>query len=277
MNDNKINPKEYLESIVNGINDLYYKNCFNEFCDFFSDVSDKMKFLKNNNFVAWLVKYIESIKKNNNCELPKRVFRCRIIKTNELKMVDIENMIGFDENNSREPPLYKIKKGRCNTENEGTFYIADDAYTALVEVKPSYCDFISLAYFEPTKNLKIADFVDIRDSNTYYAKKLKDIFAVLYKDEIYYSISNFVTKLVKDNGFDGIKYHSSVACGSNYVIFNGSRDKFACEGSKIICAEQIIHHFYDMKENVSIKNNNKQSLTKDEAKKILDRMSKTFL
>ena len=138
---------------------------------------------------------------------------------------------GFDASGSGSPPPDKVNSpGRCNPEHVSFLYAANDAHTAVAEVRPFIRDAISIATLEAQKDLRLVDFyfeydehgvISIDDHFFHYIRAEFSILNKGNKDD--YLITQFLTLLAQDAGYDGIRFRSSlVKDGVNYVIFDSS-------------------------------------------------------
>ena len=136
---------------------------------------------------------------------------------------------GFDASGSGSPPPDKVNSpGRCNPEHVSFLYAANNAHTAVAEVRPFIRDAISIATLEAQKDLRLVDFyfeydqkgtISIDDQFFHYIRSEFSILNKGNKDD--YLITQFLTLLAQDAGYDGIRFRSSlVKDGINYVIFD---------------------------------------------------------
>lgn len=174
-------------------------------------------------------------------------FRARTIgPSNEdklnYKMLD-GPFCGFPETGCGAPPPGKTKQGRCNKDNEPVLYLAEDMYTALAEVRPGKRQRINIAEFRLLNDLKVIDIIfkeNSRHSSLYDFLSL--YFYIVYNDRgEYYKITQNIAKQIKDMGFDGIRYSSSLsATGLNIVLFDENTAK--CINSKIYQVIATLHY-----------------------------------
>ena len=137
---------------------------------------------------------------------------------------------GYDLEGSGAPPYDKAESGRCNPENVVFLYAANDAHTAVAEIRPFIRDSVSVATLKVKRNLKLVDFyykIDKNgvfriDDNVFFMMRTE--YSLLNKgNKNNYLVTQFLSLLAQDAGFDGIRFRSSlVEEGTNYVIFNPS-------------------------------------------------------
>lgn len=148
---------------------------------------------------------------------------------------------GYDAIGSGAPPMEKASAGRCNPENVVFLYASNDPETAVAEIRPYIKDSISIATLIINKDLKLVDFYYEFDDRSIVIKRdmLRDLirrsFSTVNKgNKNEYLITQYLTLLAKNEGFDGIRFRSSlVEDGENYVIF-------APENCKVVSSEVVI-------------------------------------
>lgn len=125
------------------------------------------------------------------------------------------------------PPDIDVDNGRANPQFIRYLYIADSKYTALAEARPRIGDKISIAEIICNEKKKIADL-----SYSAFNPNSSDIDILLYFIVQEFSAINngglkqyiptqYVIEFLKHNGFDGVKYNSSLHKGGrNFVFFN---------------------------------------------------------
>ena len=191
--------------------------------------------------IAELKKHRNILSKENPC------FRARRIDpSNEdelIKYVQGGPFWGFSAVGSGPPPPEMTKQGRCNEKNEPVLYIAEDMYTALAEVRPGKRQRINIAEFRLLKDLKVIDII-YKENSSYDSLYdfLSLYFYIVYNDrDEYYKITQHIAKQVKDMGFDGIRYSSSLsATGLNIVLFDVNIAK--CINSKVYQVLATLHY-----------------------------------
>jgi len=160
---------------------------------------------------------------------------------------------GYAKNESDAPPskgIY-IPPGRANPSGISYLYTALDKATAISEVQPTIEQSISIAKISTLKKLNVFNF---NYPNTYKNSKLltkhigeveeelklssfweleilfstlSELFAkpILGNTDYYYT-TQYISEFLKNKGFDGIQYKSSLKKrGSNIVLFDTSKDE----------------------------------------------------
>ena len=148
---------------------------------------------------------------------------------------------GYDAKNSDAPPNGKAPAGRANPKGISYLYLADDIKTALMEVRPSLGQPVSIASIKVSKNLRVFDFCHV-DSNvqTFDSSDLNgfeqdDLLLGTFSghfsspafgsDESSYFATQYLCEYIKELGFDGVRFRSSLNPeGKNIVLFNTNQD-----------------------------------------------------
>lgn len=162
-------------------------------------------------------------------ELPEQFYRARLM---------------FDENpipveNMGAPPAEIVSDGRANPIGIRYLYLADDAATAIAEVKPSKGAVATVASFRavqgrrlslvnltsPRKTIspfRVAALADVRSSMAFLEALGEELSVPTqpHRATRDYLASQYLCELVKVSGYDGVIYQSSLAGGKNYAFFD---------------------------------------------------------
>lgn len=159
-----------------------------------------------------------------------------------------EEMIG--------PPRKKAVEGRLNPSGIPYLYLANNKETAIAEVRPWVGAYVSVAYFELLKDQLLIDLT--KDFKIRAAKKgrgqtsaqslermiwsqLNQSFSepVSPDDKVsQYVHTQYMTEVFKAQGFDGVRYKSSLGEGGyNYLLFN--TDVLACLDGMVYKVESL--------------------------------------
>lgn len=140
------------------------------------------------------------------------------------------------------PPKDRATHGRANPAGIPYLYLASDAQTAVSEIRPHPGEVACVAGFSVTENLSLADLREPRrsvspfslSSESEVAQMRGDIgFLEYFGDEltrpvipqaaaIDYIPSQFLCEFIKNCGYDGVVYRSSVGPGMNIALFDPS-------------------------------------------------------
>lgn len=137
-----------------------------------------------------------------------------------------EGFEGFDASGSGVPPVSRASAGRCNPRNVALLYAAKEMHTAVAEVRPYITDTVSIASIATVKELRLIDFyTDVSEDGVIYDWlywAISSEFSFVNKgNENEYFATQYLTMPIKEMGFDGIQFKSSlVHNGLNYVIFD---------------------------------------------------------
>lgn len=142
-------------------------------------------------------------------------------------------------NDMGKPDKLQASNGRANPIGIPYLYTASDERTAIAEVRPHKGDVISVSKQILIKPLKFADLRQPQKTISPF-KLDEDILRGLYKvmpllvhlgeelakpvlpreAELEYLPSQYLCEMIKDIGFHGVIYKSSLEDGDNYAIFN---------------------------------------------------------
>lgn len=189
-----------------------------------------------------LLQYI--LKKDN---IPKYLYRSRINNDNEI--IDITKM--------GKPPEKISSAGRANPIGIPYLYTASNCNTAIAEIRPHKGDSITVATFEVIAPLVLADLRNPRETISPFGldeNGLNQIFIDLdylchlgeelskpilpREANLEYLSSQYLCELIKDCGFDGVIYKSSVGNGDNYAFFN--EEKLKAINTKLYIVDSVI-------------------------------------
>jgi copper chaperone CopZ len=166
-----------------------------------------------------------------------------------LNPYQLENVIfwGFDEDGS-DAPRENVLQGRVNPPGISCLYAANSIITAISEVQPSIGQTVSVGKIKTRKDMNIFDFSfsktykdsDFLDQSVVEIKKkygisigkiaiflntLSELFSrpAMGNVDNYYA-TQYLGEYIKNLGFDGIRYKSSLKKGgTNIVLFDTSK------------------------------------------------------
>lgn len=172
--------------------------------------------------------------------LPEKWYRARIQESEE--PYPLEKM--------GPPPKEKATHGRANPVGIPYLYVASDVLTSISEIRPHTGEFVTVAEFRILEDVRLADLRSPRSSITPFICVDDEEIASLRGDidflerlgeeltrpvlpksaAIDYIPSQYLCELIKNNGFDGVVYNSSVGNEINLALFYPSK----AEGVQII-------------------------------------------
>jgi hypothetical protein len=130
------------------------------------------------------------------------------------------------------PPPPLAQPGRLNRVGVSFMYLASEVDTAIAEVRPHPGHYISVGAFRINPKLKFADFrhinlVDFCESEEEIEKFVflhsigkKFSIPITPDERDKYLITQFIADIIRQVGFDGVLFNSSVGNGFNVVIFD---------------------------------------------------------
>ena len=166
---------------------------------------------------------------------------------------------GYDSQGSDAPPNCLATAGRANSKLISYLYIASDEKTALYEVRPSVGQEVSIATIIIKKNLRIFDLCtsaipemsDFKEVEEYFLfQKLSSLFSeVNYGSEEEYLPTQYICDYIRELGFDGIRFSSSLNPeGKVVVLFDTNANSKNPEDNnyEIINSKVYIVNKYDI-------------------------------
>ena len=149
------------------------------------------------------------------------------------------------------PPSKLTVSGRCNPVGIPYLYLSNTKETAVNETKPSIGETLTLATFKVDIS-NVFSFIfddsffisDDLDTDVRYLMTLisEDLEKVITKDDkLSYIPLQFISEFIKNLGYDGFVYSSTVGSGENLVMFNWK------EKTKIINKEEVTIQKIDIK------------------------------
>lgn len=152
------------------------------------------------------------------------------------------------------PPCHKSSEGRANPKGIPYLYLASDIETAISEVKPYVNDSVTVGKFKAIKPLSLIDLRDPKlDSPFKYGDKLRyflmhlDFLRILGNELskpinpsssiLEYLPLQYLCEFIKNAGYDGVVYNSSLSKGYNLAIFNDF--KLECVETELYIINQI--------------------------------------
>lgn len=151
-------------------------------------------------------------------DINTNLYRCRII-TDDSKINNEKNFYGYNAEDSFIPPVNQTKDLRANYRYIPYLYCANNPYIALVETRPRIGALVSIATIVNEKPIRLLDFtIQNKPSKMSDAKKnlfldLSTLFStpIANEDDILdYIPTQFIAEYVKNIGYDGIAFSSSL-------------------------------------------------------------------
>lgn len=137
---------------------------------------------------------------------------------------------GYNESDSDMPPKGKAPEGRINPDKISYLYLAEEAQTCIYEVRPIIGQHVSVATFVTQKDLRIYnlaykfpnDYPNEEKLNISLFEYVCQQFSKPYTGKpLQYLPTQFLGEVIKNMGFDGLRFSSSLNKGGyNVVLFN---------------------------------------------------------
>lgn len=150
------------------------------------------------------------------------------------------DFFGFDENGSDAPNAEYAGDGRANAKHIRFLYSAFDVETAIMEIAPKLEQPISVAEIEIDRDIKVFDFNIYHEGEEGMGLKLASLSRLFsfpnYNDESEYLPTQYLCEYIRELGFEGVCFNSSVNVGhKNLVIFDCDRAMrpYKINGSKV--------------------------------------------
>ncbi len=136
--------------------------------------------------------------------------------------------------------------GRMNRTGVSFLYAASNKETALSEVRPHPGHVLSVGEFKSMRNLAVADFSlvsilsfsssDDNLLNYWLLLSIDQLFSVPVPPEERqsYVLSQLFADVIRQMGFDGIAFHSSIGSGVNYAFFDASAFEYVAESAQVV-------------------------------------------
>lgn len=195
-----------------------------------------------NNFPEMALDYAKRI--HDDIEHGDQILKDMKIAFDKIKELKQSGFNGFDATGSFVNPSPKdILGGRCNHVHEVCLYVAEDVETAISELKPLIQEEISVACIRTKEELRVIDFgFNISDNPYKELASLLFITSPTQEDYDAYAFTQVICSLVKNKGYDGIRYTSCQnLIKANYVIFN--YDKCEAVSSEVYRVDSIKYGF----------------------------------
>lgn len=144
---------------------------------------------------------------------------------------------GYDAKNSFVPPVGTVSEGRINPANIRYLYTCSDEKTSILETRIQPGEYVSIAEIKLRDEVHLVDFsknysnIDAESEEktdwiNFFVLGLAGVFQKPYVDNGSYYFCQYVSEYLKNWGFDGIAFRSSMAqvdfgpVGVNYTFFN---------------------------------------------------------
>jgi hypothetical protein len=148
-------------------------------------------------------------------------------------------------------PVHLSTEGRLNRARVSILYLASNRETAVAEVRPHPGHLVSTAEFISKVSLKLADLTH-KDIRNFFSDKRLEVLRLIFsfntlmnlpippdKHE-YYLLTQLLSDCVRESGFNGVKFQSSLGTGANVACV--SADSFS-----IVPGSERVHEVCSLK------------------------------
>lgn len=258
--------EEAVRQLIDYLNSVYTKERFSEFAELL--YNKKWDQIDQHEISRAISAFLGDRKTASTIPAGTILFRARRID-NLIKDIDIKGFCvsgeqgatdticvsGYNEANSKEPPVGISTSGRANPAYSSYLYAAEDMYTACSEIKTIQRSLISAARFQTQRNLNMIDFYSVRQTKEKYDvgnnvimyDKLFSLIAFAFSmpnnNEDNYYLTQYIADLVRKYGYDGIVYRSFFSDKRTYVIFNCAPNYIRFIDSEIVVNYSQINTF----------------------------------
>ena len=158
------------------------------------------------------------------------------------------------------PPVSKVRAGRANPDGIPYLYLASSRKTAIAEVRPWSGALLTIATFKLNESLNTINFSIFNNKRLFDYIECKNIDDALDQLQFFNNLSSemsqpispnesyleyiptqYVTEFIKNEGYDGIIFDSSLGLGQNVVLF--SQDNVEVTATELIKIGQIQYDF----------------------------------
>ena len=149
------------------------------------------------------------------------------------------------------PPPYLASSGRANRAGVSFFYCATDYETSVSEIRPHPGEHVSIGKFFPKRQLSVYDLSGATvlsyfesDENLDKFKSLNTLSVFLNKivppaERKHYTATQLVVDCVRQLGFDGVVFNSTVGQGMNLVLFDSECVEEDSEGANVVLVKSL--------------------------------------
>lgn len=162
----------------------------------------------------------------------------------------------FTDQNIGAPPPQIASAGRLNRPGVSFFYCATNDATAIAEVRPHPGDHVSVGEFRLKRKIQIFDLTGtLQLLNFYKSDKELDSYQGLVTLSSYmnltippsarnhYSITQLIADCVRQLGFDGLLFNSTVSDGQNLVVFDSTKLEYVVDSGLVVEVRKVTYLF----------------------------------
>lgn len=199
--------------------------------DFREELKHRNRFFPKNFTVTKELRELFGLLTASPGDIPHQFYRARIC----------EQSAAYNLDEMGKPPAQFSNNGRANPVGIPCLYVASDTMTAITEIRPYKGELVCVAEFEITDSIVLADLRNPRKTISPFQSEEEQIklifqnmgFLCRLGEELTLPIlprtanldylpSQYICEFIKDCGFDGVIYNSTLGSGINYAIFQDS-------------------------------------------------------
>jgi len=154
------------------------------------------------------------------------------------------------------PPVAKANVGRMNRAGVSFLYLASDADTAVREIRPHPGEVVSLGRFATNRSLRIADFTLHPRSKLYENDEQLDLLHLIVaidrtfataappSDRTLYSVTQLLSDMIRQMGFQGVGFRSTVGDGYNLVVFEPDLFRWVPDSARVEVVDGLKYDYH---------------------------------
>lgn len=171
--------------------------------------------------------------------------------TKKINSSEVKVKEAFSKKDLSAPPIFKSSAGRANRQGVSYLYLASTKETAIGEIRPHPGHYVSVGKFKNNETINVVDLRFINLMNYYrypeeleLFKFLRDIseelsIPILPEEKENYLVTQFISDIIRQIGFDGILFNSSLSDGYNLVAFNNDKFSFISSSQSLIKIKKV--------------------------------------
>src|SRR6185369_1790909 len=134
-------------------------------------------------------------------------------------------------------------------------YLATKVVTAIAEVRPHPGQHVSVGKFSANRPLRIADFVNINFlAFSASEKRLEDLHLIASIDRVLrepvppdkpflYCLPQLLSDVLRQEGFDGVMFNSSVSDGKNLTVFEPDNFSYVDQDAAVHLIREVVYRY----------------------------------
>lgn len=161
------------------------------------------------------------------------------------------------------PPIHLARAGRANPDGIPYLYLAGSEETAIAEVRPWCGALITIATFKLKESLNTINFSVFNDKSLFDYMKSENVDEAISQLQFFnnfssemsqpispsdsyleYIATQYVTEFIKNEGYDGIIFDSSLGTSQNVVLF--TQENVEVTATELIKIEQLRYVFSEV-------------------------------